>query len=150
MNDTTRFALRPLAAAVVGIVAAGLGIALTAAVAGGVDSNDGWGDLAVVVLGVLASVGLGVLVWLSLLVAAARRLFPVGARLAPVVQSVGAVFGVVVLGWAFERVGGGGTAAGVVALVALAVLVIPPAVFTLRGRTTPRPAPPTEWPLPPE
>lgn len=149
MNDTTRSALRPLGAAIGGIVVAGLGIALTAAVASGVDSGDGWGDLAVVVLGTLASVGLGGIVWLSMLVAAARRLFPQGARLAPVLQSVGGVFGVVVLGWAFERVGAGGSAGSVIALTALALLVVPPLVFSLRGRTTPRPGPPPEWPLPP-
>ncbi len=150
MNDTTGYVLRPLGAAIGGVVVAGIGIALTAAVANGVDSGDGWGDLAVVVLGALTSVGLGVLVWLSLLVAAARRLFPAGARLTPVVQSVGGVFGVVALAWAFERGGASGAAPGVVVLAALAAFVVPPAVFALRGRTTPRPAPPTEWPLPPE
>lgn len=150
MNDTTRFALWPLGAALGGVVVAGIGIAITAAIASGVDSGDGWGDLAVVVLGALASVGLGVLVWLSMLVAAARRLFPQGARLAPVVQSVGGVFGVVILAWAFERAGASGMAASVVGLAVLAVLVVPPAVFSLRGRTTPRPAPPKEWYLPPE
>lgn len=150
MNDTTRFALWPLGAAIAGVVVAGVGIAVTVAVASGIESDSGWGALGAAVLGGLASVGLGGIVWLSTLVAAARRLFPQGARLAPVLQSVGGVFGVVILGWAFERAGAGGSAGSVIALTALAVLVVPPLVFSLRGRTTPRPAPPKEWYLPPQ
>lgn len=149
MNDTVRLVAWPLGGAAAGVVAAGIGIAATVAIANGIESDSGWGALGAVVLGGLASIGLGGIVWLSVLVAGARRLFPAGARLAPVIQSVGGVFGVVVLGWAFERVGAGGSAGSVIALTALAVLVVPPLVFALRGRTTPRPAPPEEWPLPP-
>lgn len=149
MSDTARFALWPLGAAIGGVLVAGIGIAATVAVASGIESDSGWGALGAVVLGGLASVGLGGLVWLSMLVAGARRLFPAGARLAPVLQSVGGVFGVILLGWAFERTGAGGAAGSVIALAVLAVLVVPPAVFSLRGRTTPRPAPPKEWYLPP-
>lgn len=149
MNDTVRLAIWPLGAAAAGVVAAGIGIAVTVAVANGIESDTGWEALGAVVMGGFVSIGLGGLVWLSMLTAGARRLFMVGERLAPVVQSVGGVFGVVVLGWAFERMGAGGGAGSVIGLAGLAVLVVPPLVFLLRGRTTPRPGPPPEWPLPP-
>lgn len=149
MNDTTRLALRPLGAALGGIVVAGLGIGATALIAGAVDSDSGWGDLAVVAVGTLLSVGLGVLTWLGMLVAAARRTFPPGARLAPVVQSAGAVLAFLILVSAAQSAGVGKGGTPVVQLAAIAVLVLPPAVFIVRGRMTPRPGPPAEWPLPP-
>lgn len=149
MNESTRYALWPLGAAVAGVAVGGIGLALTTAVASGVDEG-GWSGFGIILLGGLASTGLGVLVWLSLLVAAARRLFPSGARLTPVVQSAGGVLGVVILGTALQNVGGGAVPAPVIMLGALATIVVPSAVFSLRARTTPRPTPPKEWPLPPE
>lgn len=150
MNETTRAAVWPLGAALGGVLAGGIALAATVAVARGVASGDGWRGLGVVVVGGLASVGLGVLVWLSLLVAAARRLFPAGARLAPVAQSAGAVLGVVVLGAGWQSSGGGAGPGSVMLLGALAAMVVPSVVFSLRARTVPRPAPPEEWPLPPQ
>ena len=148
MNESTRVALWPVGAALAGIVVGAIGLALTVLVANGADA-DGWGALGIAVMGGLASVGLAVLVWLSLLVAAARRLFPAGARLAPLVQSVAGVLGVVVVGVAIENAGGGAVPAPVVLLGALAAMVVPSAVFSLCARTMPRPPPPEEWPLPP-
>lgn len=146
MNDSTRFALGPLGAAVGGIVVAGIGLALTEAVASGAE---GPGGALVVVLSSLVAVGLGGLVWLAVLVAAARRLFPRGARLTPVLWSVSAVFGVVVLVAAFQSLGADAQAMPLLVAIAIVVLVVPSVVFVLRGRMTP-PTPVKEWYLPPE
>ncbi len=146
MNDTTRFALGPLGAAVGGVVVTGAGLALTEAVASGAE---GPGGALVVVLGSLVAVGLGGLVWFSMLVSAARRLFPRGARLTPVLWSVGWVFGVVVLIAAFQSLGAVVEAMPLLVAIAIVVLVVPTLVFVLRGRMAP-PTPPKEWSLPPE
>ncbi len=151
MNDSARFVLGPLVAAVGGVVVTGIGLALTTAAASGVETSEGLslGGAAVAVLGSLAAVGLGGLVWLSLLVAAARRLFPRGARLTPVLWSVGGVFGVALLAAAYESLGAVAEGRTVIVAVALAELLVPPALFLLLGRTTP-PTPLKEWYLPPE
>jgi len=152
VNTNGRLVLRPVAAGLGGIVVAAIGLGLTVVLARDVKADYGWGDLVAVVLGTAASVSIGVLVWVSLLVVAARRLLPRGERLAPVLGSVGAVLGVVVLGSVLGGLAAGsaGVAPWVVLLVAAAaVLVVPPGVFVLRARTAPRPGPPTEWPLPP-
>lgn len=151
MNDTTRFALPPLGAAVGGVVVTGTGLALTTAAASGVETGEGLslGGAAVVLLGSLAAVGLGGLVWLSMLVAAARRLFPRGARLTPVLWSVSAVFVVALLAAAFESLGAAAEGMPVIVAVALAELLVPPALFVLLGRRMP-PTPLKEWYLPPE
>lgn len=147
MNETVRFVLGPLGAAVGGVVVAGAGLALTEAVASGAE---GLGDALVVVVGSLAAVGLGGLVWFSLLVAAARRLFPRGARLTPVLWSVGGVFGVVLLVAAFESLGPVVGATSVIVGTAFAVLVVPSVVFPLLGRKVPPPTGLKDWYLPPE
>lgn len=152
MNDSARLVLGPLGAAVGGVVVTGIGLALTTAAASGVETGEGLslGGAAVAVLGSLAAVGLGGLVWLSMLVAAARRLFPRGARLTPVLWSVSGVFGVALLVAAYESLGAVAEGRNVIVAVALAELLVPPALFFLLGRRTAPPTPLKEWYLPPE
>lgn len=152
MTSTARLALWPLAAAGAGAAAAALGVGISVLVANTVDSGSAWTDLAVVLLGMMASVGLGVVVWLGFLVAAARRLFPLGERLTPVLLSAGAVLAVVVLVSVVSGAGAESSGADplvVLVTAAVAIAVLPSAVFVLRGRTVPRPGPPPGWPLPP-
>ena len=144
--------LLPLGAAAAGVLVAALGIGATVLVANAIGSSPAMTDVAVAVLGIVGSVAVGVLVWLSLLVVAARRLFQPGGRLAPVLLSAVGVLAVAVAG----SIVAGATAddAGVVSAVVLAfalvgVVGIPAAVFVLRGHTTHRPGPPPGWPLPP-
>lgn len=147
-----RLVLAPLGAAAAGVAAGLLGVGLTVALANTVDSGDAWADLAMAVLGVLVSVGLGVVVWLAALVAAARRLFARGERLAPLLLSAGGVLGLVLVAGvassADQTLPGAGPLLVLGACV-VGVVVLPPAVFWLYGTTRRRPGPPPGWPLPP-
>lgn len=135
LNRTIRVVLWPLGAAATGIIVAAAGIGATFLVAQAVGSGDGWTDVAVAVLGSFGSVALGVLVWLALLVVGARRLFPRGSRLVPVLVSAVIVLAVVVLGGPLVRSADPGTASTVVLVLAvLATLGAPAVVFLLRER----------------
>lgn len=147
--------LWPLGAAAAGIVVAALGTGATFLVANAVGSGEGWTPVVVAVLGAFGSVAVGVLVWLSLLVVAARRLFPRGRRLTPVLVSaaiiLGAVvLGAVVLGGPLVRSLDAGTGSAVLLVLAsLATAGAPALVFWLCARDAHRPGPPPGWPLPP-
>lgn len=135
MNRTARVVLWPLGAAATGIGVAALGIGATFLVADAVGPGEGWTDLAVAVLGAFGSVAVGVLVWLAMLVVAARRLFPRGVRLAPVLVSAAVVLAVVVLGAPLVRSLDAGTASTVVLVLSvLALLGAPAVVFALADR----------------
>lgn len=144
--------LAPLGAAAAGVAAGLVGVGLTVALVNTADAGDGWGDLAAVVLGVLLSVGLGVVVWLAMLVAAARRLFPRGERLVPLLLSAGGVLGLVlaaaVASAADQTIPGSGPLL-VLGACLIGAFVLSPAVFWLCGTTRRRPGPPPGWPLPP-
>ncbi|NLE70902.1 MAG: hypothetical protein GX609_02235 [Actinomycetales bacterium] len=134
-----RLVLAPLAAAGWGLLAAGVGLGLTLLAVRLTPAEEGWTDIVVGALGLIASVGLGVTVWLGLLARAAARLFSRGRRLAPVIASAAAVLALVVA-WSLlaPRVGDGGAPSSVAEALALLPLVLavaaPSAVFAWWGR----------------
>ncbi len=146
MTRRTSLVVRPLAAAGAGVLAAGVGLGLTWLVVRGMGPDAGMADLGVAALGLLASVGLGVVVWLVGLVRVAARLFPRGRRQPPVLISALAVF-VLVVAWATLAASQEGAAARPDAeeLAWLAGLVLPivapSVVFALWGRRHDVPGP---------
>lgn len=140
---TRHYALPPLVAAAWGVLTAAVGLGVTWLVVRGMEPGPGMADVAVAVLGLLASTGLGVAVWLALLVRAAVRLFPRGSRLAPVIVSAAVVLALVVT-WSTlaSRLedGGGLPSSPAEALVALPLLLALPApsvVYALWARRRP-------------
>lgn len=97
-------ALATLVAVVVGVV---LGVAV-GWLAARIGPETGWQDLAGVVLGMLAAVLVGLVVWLVLVVRAARRTVPRGRRVGAVLLLLAVwVLGTLGVWWAVRGPGGG-------------------------------------------
>lgn len=159
MSRTRRLVLMPLLAVGIGVLVGMVGLGVTLLLAGRVDTDRAtMADLGVVVVGLVVSVGAGVVAWLVVLARASARLFPARRRLAPVVWSAAAVLGLTILWNALAGqlgAGAGPDPAAADALLwvgGLLVLAAPSAVFVLwdrRERMGRRPGPPAGWPLPP-
>ena len=130
MPSTWRVVLWPLAAALVGSGMASLTAwAFATLVRVPSSSDEGWAGFGVGLLLAFGGLCLSVVVWVGLLAAAAYRVFPRRQRLAPLVESVVAVFALAILGSRLSA-----TASSLLWVVFLGVLAAPPAVFHLNAR----------------
>lgn len=142
MPSTWRVLLWPLVASLAGAATVVLSMWAVVGLAGAQESTGRGAGILVAVVGVLFATGLSVTVWVLLLAVAARRLFPRGQRLTPLLQAVGLVLGLLAATYAFVA----GSAAAIsdavgealpltLLLVALGcALVAPSVVFLLTAR----------------
>lgn len=149
MPRTRRLVLTPLLAVALGVLVGGVGLGVTLALAGRVDTDRAtMADLGLAVLGLVVSVGVGVVTWLVVLVRGAVALFPAGRRLAPVLWSAAATFGLIVLwtvvaGLLDDGAGLAEDVADALLLVGMVlVLAAPSAVFVAWDRAGRRAGPP--------